>query len=107
MNSQGTFPAVSMAVVDAMATGALRRSGSDHAVAISGVAGPGGGSDPKPVGTVCIAVVSRAMPAAGMVTEPSGRVFHFSGDRETIRDRAAKMALSMLRYRLLGRPMPF
>ena len=111
--------AVSEAVVRAMAEGALARSGADVAVAISGVAGPTGGTPQKPVGTVCLALA--AYPAARaeqrgewthvtpgkMPPEVIMRTFNFPGDREMIRDRAAKMAMTMLRYHLLGRQMPF
>jgi len=91
--------AVSEPVVQAMATNARRLAKADIALAISGVAGPTGGSEAKPVGTVCIALSHEA----GVVT----RVFNFPGDREWVRDRAAKMALTMLRYHLLGKVMPF
>jgi nicotinamide-nucleotide amidase len=71
------------------------------ALGVSGVAGPEGGTADKPVGTVCIALLAgRAGPAMA-------RTFTFSGDREFIRDRAAKMALTMLRFHLLGQPLPF
>lgn len=91
--------AVSEEVVAAMARSALRHAAADHALAISGIAGPDGGTPDKPVGTVCIALASDERTAA--------RTFRFVGDRETIRDRSAKMALSMLRFHLSGQPMPF
>jgi nicotinamide-nucleotide amidase len=91
--------AVSEPVVEAMATAARRLSKADFSLAISGIAGPGGGTEKKPVGTVCIAL---AQPEAVMA-----RTFLFTGDREVIRDRAAKMALTMLRFHLLGKPLPF
>jgi nicotinamide-nucleotide amidase len=94
-----TFGAVSEPVVKAMAEGARQRAGSHYALAISGVAGPDGGSADKPVGTVCLALAS----AEGTLT----RTFNFPGDRAMIRDRACKMALTLLRYHLLGEPLPF
>jgi nicotinamide-nucleotide amidase len=93
------FGAVSEAVVKVMANSARARAHGDLALAISGVAGPGGGTPQKPVGTVCIGLAD--------VKDVQTRTFLFPGDREMIRDRSAKMALTMLRYHLMGRPMPF
>ncbi len=89
--------AVSEQVALAMATGAQQRAGVDHALAISGIAGPEGGSDTKPVGTVFIARVS-----VGACKSSEVRRFHFTGDRSTVRDRSAKSALQMLRFALIG-----
>lgn len=91
--------AVSEPVVAAMAKGTQKQAGTPYVLAVSGIAGPQGGTPEKPVGTVCIALAH----GQGLTV----RTFQFSGDRETIRDRAAKMALSILRYRLLGKSMPF
>jgi nicotinamide-nucleotide amidase len=91
--------AVSDAVVLAMAAGALKKAGADFALAISGIAGPTVGTAEKPVGTVCIGLAHT--------TGTATRTFHFPGDREMIRDRSAKMALSMLRFQLMGAAMPF
>jgi PncC family amidohydrolase len=91
--------AVSEPVARAMAQGAQQNSGAALVLAITGIAGPTGGSAQKPVGTVWIAFA-----------HPGGcdaRLFLFPGDREMIRDRAAKTALSMLRFHLLGKPLPF
>jgi nicotinamide-nucleotide amidase len=93
--------AVSEPVVASMATEAHLRSGAEYALAISGIAGPDGGTPQKPVGTVCIALYSEAEPT--VVT----RTFLLPGDREMIRDRSAKMALTILRYHLLGKRLPF
>lgn len=85
--------AVSEAVVAEMAMGALRRSQAQVAVAISGVAGPGGGSPEKPVGTVCLAWAW-----------PEGRVesrrFHFDGDRDAVRRCSVQAAIDGLVERL-------
>jgi nicotinamide-nucleotide amidase len=93
------YGAVSEPVVAAMATNARRLAKADVSLAISGIAGPTGGTPTKPVGTVCIALAHDA----GAIV----RTFNFPGDREWVRDRAAKMALTMLRYHLLGAAMPF
>lgn len=87
-----TFGAVSIACVWAMAKGALERSQADVAVAISGVAGPDGGSDLKPVGTVVFARVTR-----GEIGEPEGELRNF-GDvgRAEIRRQATLCALELL-----------
>jgi PncC family amidohydrolase len=98
--------AVSDAVAREMAVGALRRAGADFALAISGVAGPDGGTPEKPVGTVCIGIAFPKVGAADAV-EAHARRFIFPGDREMIRDRSAKMGLTMLRYQLLGKRLPF
>jgi nicotinamide-nucleotide amidase len=90
-----THGAVSGEVARAMAQGALSRSGADLAVSITGIAGPGGGSEAKPVGTVWIGLAARGQ-------EPQAWHFHLPGDRDTVRDRAAKCALQALRFQLLG-----
>ncbi|NVD43836.1 CinA family protein [Qipengyuania atrilutea] len=88
-----TFGAVSIACVWAMAQGALANSRADVAVAISGVAGPGGGSALKPVGTVVFARSVR-----GSDGEPEGELRSFGADlsRAEIRHRAAVCALELL-----------
>lgn len=87
-----TFGAVSIACVWAMAKGALDKSNADVAVAISGVAGPGGGTDLKPVGTVVFARAIRS--AEG---EPEGELKHLDGkNRSEIRHQATLVALELL-----------
>ncbi len=87
-----TFGAVSIACVWAMAQGALARSDADVAVAISGVAGPEGGTELKPVGTVVFARAYRK--ADG---EPEGELKHFDGkNRAEIRHQATICALELL-----------
>lgn len=87
-----TFGAVSIACVWAMAKGALDRSDADVAVAISGVAGPDGGTDLKPVGTVVFARVTRDSEG-----EPEGELKHFDGkNRAEIRAQATICALELL-----------
>ncbi len=78
--------AVSEAVVGEMAQGAVTHSQAQAAVAVSGVAGPTGGSSEKPVGTVCLAWV---VPVTGLVTER----YCFQGDRQAIRQQAVETAL--------------
>jgi nicotinamide-nucleotide amidase len=93
------YGAVSEPVALAMANGARDRARSTFALAISGIAGPDGGTPDKPVGTVCIALAHPG--------DAHARTFLFPGDREFIRERSAKMALTMLRYHLLGQKAPF
>lgn len=85
--------AVSEETAREMAAGALAKSGASMAVAITGVAGPAGGSPAKPVGTLCFAWC-RAGEAAHAETR------HFSGDREAIRRQAVVHALNGLLARL-------
>ncbi len=89
------YGAVSAETVAAMAEGALRVGGSDLAIAVSGIAGPGGGSDEKPVGTVFLALARRDAPT---VTKR----YQLPGDRERIRTLAAYLALRMIRRAALG-----
>ena len=94
--------AVSEPVAEAMAAGIRERAGVDAGVAITGIAGPGGGTDQKPVGTVCIAVTG----AAGATATPANgrsivRTFRFGGSREVIKGMSANWGLDMLRRFLL------
>lgn len=81
--------AVSAAVVEAMASGVLNLSGADISVAVSGVAGPDGGSEEKPVGTVWFAWTVRTV--SGVTTETERQ--HFSGDRDRVRELTVSHAL--------------
>ena len=81
--------AVSEPTVRAMATGALRRSNAQVAVAVTGIAGPGGAVPGKPVGTVWLGWATRR----GSAIRVSVQVKHFRGDRETVRRKAVRAAL--------------
>jgi nicotinamide-nucleotide amidase len=85
--------AVSDPVARAMAAGVKTAIGVDAALAITGVAGPGGGTEEKPVGTVWIALAFRG--------EVQSRRYVMVGDRAEVRHRSAQAALEMLRRRLL------
>ena len=89
-----TFGAVSIAVAWAMAQGALKRSSADVAVAISGVAGPGGGTPNKPVGTVVFALAERGKDPEDVVAN----MIRFGEDksRAEIRMAATLRALQLL-----------
>ncbi|MEM6701779.1 MAG: competence/damage-inducible protein A [Acidobacteriota bacterium] len=90
--------AVSRPVAVAMAEGVRERFDADHGLGITGVAGPGGGSDAKPVGTVHLAVSSRG-----------GETVHnrslFPGGRDTVRNVSSQVILEMLRRLLLGQEL--
>lgn len=88
-----TFGAVSPAVAWAMALGALDRSEADIAVAITGIAGPGGGTDKKPVGTV---IFARARRGAGPDQADTDRKLFADTGRGGIRLQAALWALELL-----------
>lgn len=83
------FGAVSAECAGALAAGARARLGADAALAITGIAGPAGGTPAKPVGTVFVAALT---PDAEEVRE-----LHLTGDREAIRERSAQAALNLLR----------
>jgi nicotinamide-nucleotide amidase len=85
--------AVSEPVAEAMAAGALRRFDADTAVAITGIAGPGGGTPEKPVGTVCFTV----MLADGRTDT---RTLRLPGNRSDIRERSTTVAMHLLRRAL-------
>ncbi|HZJ92194.1 MAG TPA: CinA family protein [Thiopseudomonas sp.] len=80
--------AVSQSVVEGMARGAQRLSGAHYAVAVSGVAGPGGGSVEKPVGTVWLAWAHGAQVQSGC--------WRFAGDRDAVRQQTVQAALAGL-----------
>lgn len=87
--------AVSQSVVEAMARGAQAASGARYAVAVSGIAGPGGGSADKPVGTVCLAWADGPQLQSCTV--------HFAGDRQAIRQKTVEQALRGLISRASGK----
>lgn len=89
-----TFGAVSVATAWAMAQGALESSGADIAVAITGIAGPDGGSEQKPVGTVVFARAER-LPGPDQIVADQ-KLFDASGGRSGIRRQAALCALELL-----------
>jgi len=86
--------AVSTEVAEALADGAMARLGAEIGIGITGIAGPGGGTEEKPVGTVCISVARDGARLTRRVRLPGGR-----GD---IRDRSATTALHLVRRLLLG-----
>jgi len=93
-NTLRQYGAVSAATVAAMATGALRHSRATYSVAVSGVAGPGGGGPEKPVGTVWIGWASKSDPQANIAARCVR--FLFPGDREQVRRATVAAALQGL-----------
>jgi nicotinamide-nucleotide amidase len=88
--------AVSPEVARALAAGARVRLGADVGIGITGIAGPGGGTPEKPVGTVAVAVA--------VDDEIRVRTFQFLGSREMVKFQAAQSALNMTRLMVLGQP---
>ena len=87
--------AVSEPVARAMAEGALKASGADHALSLTGIAGPTGGTEDKPVGTVYIGLASRG-------EETRVIKAFFPGTRDRFKLLASQSALDLLRRRLFG-----
>ncbi|MGH2984537.1 MAG: nicotinamide-nucleotide amidohydrolase family protein, partial [Solirubrobacterales bacterium] len=99
---QGLFEqqgAVSPEVAEAMADGAIERFGADVACSVTGIAGPDGGTEEKPVGYVCFCVKSSE-------GELLPRDLVLPGDRGDIRARSATVALHLTRFLLEGREPP-
>lgn len=90
--------AVSEATARAMAQGVLRNSRADWAVAITGIAGPSGGSPEKPVGTVCFAWAQKDNGC-------EAQVCHFAGDRTAVREQSVRHALNGLLKRVMAASM--
>ncbi|HEX6735770.1 MAG TPA: nicotinamide-nucleotide amidase [Azonexus sp.] len=90
--------AVSEATARAMAQGALRHSRADWSVAITGIAGPSGGSPEKPVGTVCFAWAAQDGGCEAQTCQ-------FSGDRAAVREQSVRHALQGLLQRLAATPL--
>lgn len=90
--------AVSEQTASAMAVGALARCGAAHALAVTGIAGPDGGTPEKPVGTVWVAHGRRVAGGA----EVESRRLLIAGDRQDVRERACRAAMSALEMRLRG-----
>jgi len=91
------YGAVSPQVAGAMARGVIERCGGDIGVSVTGIAGPGGGTPEKPVGTVYVGLALRE-------DDENPSVLHLTlkGDRQAVRDRTTKCALQMIRLRVMG-----
>lgn len=86
------FGAVSQQTVAEMAHGALQKAQADYALAISGIAGPTGGTADKPVGTVCFGLATK--------NQTQTQTKHFSGSRDEVRQQAVDYALQLLKENL-------
>lgn len=91
-NTLDTYGAVSEQVVEQMAVGAIHSSGANYAIAVSGIAGPDGGSAEKPVGTVWVC----------WITPETTRVeqYYLQGDRQAVREQVIKISLQELLHQL-------
>ena len=87
-----SYGAVSEQVVEQMAAGALKSSGADYAIAVTGIAGPDGGTEHKPVGTVWICWLT---PEKTLVEK-----YQLQGDRQAIRQQVIKISLQELLHQL-------
>jgi nicotinamide-nucleotide amidase len=90
------FGAVSEQTVREMALGALTHSGADISIAVSGIAGPSGGTPHKPVGMVCFACAWRTGLNRTGEVQVECRTNHFAGDRAAVRQAAALLALQLI-----------
>lgn len=88
------FGAVSEETARLMAEGAVKKAGTDLGVGVTGIAGPTGGTEAKPVGTVYIALADRK--------KTTCRLFHFRGERRRVKEISARWVLEMLRRYLTG-----
>lgn len=93
-DSINNYGVVSGIVVEEMAEGALKNADADIAVAVSGIAGPLGGTPLKPVGTVFIGICKRDK--LGEIVHKSSYEFHFSGSRSEIRNETVRQALKII-----------
>lgn len=82
------FGAVSEEVAEEMAIGALRNSHADYAISVTGIAGPTGGTQDKPVGTVCFGFASK--------DESYTKTFFFEGERQKVRKQSCLTALKQI-----------
>ncbi|MBP6116824.1 MAG: CinA family protein [Neisseriaceae bacterium] len=88
--------AVSAETVQEMAAGALAAAAADFALSISGIAGPGGGSEAKPVGTVWFGLAQRSLDPSQPAIHSEARMHLFTGNREQVRAQAVVAALHWL-----------
>ena len=92
--------AVSEPVAAAMAEGALKHSQANYSISITGIAGPDGGTNDKPVGTVCFAWAEKKTDQDGVSSHTEQK--QFSGDRESVRMQSAVFALQNLERLISG-----
>lgn len=93
-----TFGAVSLETAREMAVGAMAVSGVDAAVSVTGIAGPGGGTPEKPVGTVCLGYCVKKN---GKV-QTSAEVMHWAGDRQAVRQQTVAHAIKVLTEKIMA-----